>query len=172
MLVCPFGAAFGAQPTPAELQMEAAVQKHLGIYLAVRARREASERVVVEGDRLEVWFQRPLPRTQRAEVLCDGFRWLIRGRLKASTGVGALFAALPEIESVTLVFYELETKVEPKADGRYRQLRNAVPQARYRVSRSRAELVDPMVASKALRGAGCAGRGEALVDAFWVVPDG
>ncbi len=158
-------------PTLAERQMELAVQKHLSIYLTTRSRREASERVVLEGDRLEVWFMRPLPRSKRGDFLCDGFRWLIRGRLAGSTGIRALFAALPEIENVTLVFYELETKVEPDAQGHYTQLRNASARARYTVSRQRANMVDPVAAARALNGAGCAARGEALVDGFWAAPE-
>lgn len=159
-------------PTPAERQIEAAVHRHLSVFLTTRDRREESERVALDGDRLEVWFMRPLPRANRAEALCDGFRWIIRGRLAGSTGIQALFAALPEIESVTLVFYELETKVQPDAEGRYTQLREASARARYTVTRQRAGMVDPVAAARALEGDGCASRGEALVDGFWAAPEG
>lgn len=166
------GAASAAKPSPAEQQREAAVQEALGIYLTVPDRRESFERVRLDGDRLEVWFMRPMSRGKRAATLCEGFRWLVRGRLEASKGVGALFEALPEIESVTLVFYELETTVEPDREGRYTQKRGAVPRARYMLSRERAGLVQPAAAARALRGAGCTSRGEALVDGFWAAPEG
>ncbi len=165
------GFAHAATPTQAERQVEAAVQEALGVYLTVPERRESFEGVRLDGDRLEVWFLRPLSRGGRSAALCDGFRWLVRGRLQASTGIRALFAALPEIESVTLVFYDLETQVEPDREGRYTQKRSAAPQARYMLSRERAGLVQPAAAARALQGDTCAARGEALVDGFWAAPE-
>ncbi len=155
---------------PRELPEVAAVQEALGLYLALPDRREAGERVVVQGDRLEAWFLRPLPRDGRDAALCDGFRWLLGGRLEASPGVQALFEAMPGIETVTLVFYDLETRVEAAARGGYQQLRNAAPVARYTMSRSRAKLIRPADARAALAGSSCVTNGRSLVDAFWVAP--
>jgi hypothetical protein len=148
-------------------RLEALVNTHLGLFLMVPERRDAGERVVLRGGRLEIWFLRPIGRADRAHALCDGARWLLSGRLAATQGVGALFRAAPAVTEVTLVFYTVDTRVEPGGDGRYRQFRTAAPTARFRVGRDRASGIDPALARTQLTGDACAKRAERLLDEVW-----
>ncbi len=100
--------------------------------------------------------------------LCDGFRWLLVGRLADAPGVRSLFDQLPSVDEVTLVYYDLETRVEPDASGRYRQLRNAAPHARFTVSRASAARLNPQALEGQLQGPDCVALGRRLVDSVWV----
>lgn len=147
---------------------EEAVQSTLGIFLTTPDRREQHERVAVQSGRLEIWFLRPVRRQDGDRPVCDGLRWLLTGRLADVPGVRALFEQLPSVDDVTLVFYDLETTVQPDASGRYRQLRNAAPQARFSVSRASATQLNPKLLEAQLQGPGCVALGRRLVDSVWV----
>lgn len=164
LLLLPAAASAQEAPLPAD---EAAVQTHLGIYLTVPSRRDSGERVLRNQERLEIWFQRTLPDKRRDRILCEGFRWLLGGRLESSAGVRALFNALPGINEVVLVFYEVETGIEPQANGKYLQVRGAGPRARYAISRNKALQINPAAVGKALAGGNCVAAGERMVDTFW-----
>lgn len=158
-------------PASAQLSDEAAeevVQSTLGVYLTTPNRREQHERVVVQGGRLEIWFLRPVRRQDGDRPLCEGFRWLLTGRLAETPGVRALFEQLPSVDEVTLIYYDLETSVQPDASGRYRQLRNAAPHARFGITRASAGRLNPQVLEAQLAGPECAALGRRLVDTFWV----
>ncbi|MCA9545478.1 MAG: hypothetical protein KC613_13835 [Myxococcales bacterium] len=66
-----------------------------------------------------------------------------------------------------MVFYDVETAVEPDGQGRYRQRRSAAPQLRITLSRGRAEVLDPKQLRGTLSGARCAPMGARLVDEVW-----
>ncbi len=149
-------------------EVAAAIDRHLGLYLALPHRREKAEGVRVNGDRVELWFLRPVRRDDRDEAGCDAVRWLLRGRLARADGVIALFSELSDVKEVALVFYAAETRVEPDANGRYIQHRDASPQARVAISREKAAMLDPRGLAQALQGPGCAERGREMVDVFWV----
>ncbi len=146
------------------------VQTHLGLYVTTPDRREAGEQVNQEGDRREAWFLYPMPRARRADATCAGLRWLLTGRLAKSQGARALFAALPEVETVALVFYDVETSVRPDAKGRYRQTRKRVEHARFEITRQKAEILRPAVLKETLRGARCQMVGKSLVDLLRLAP--
>lgn len=156
-----------AQDEVSDVALEASVQRHLGLFLTTPDRREGHERVVAHGPRLEMWFLRPVTRKDRDEAVCDGFRWLLAGRLANAGGIRALLAELTAVDQVTLVFYDLETRVEPDARGRYRQIRNAAPHARFTISREKAALLRTEGLRGSLAGAQCEEVGRSLVDLFW-----
>lgn len=159
--------AAGSQKESPSDASERAIANHLGIFLTRPNRREEYERIERDGDRLEIWFLRPVPRGARETTWCDGFRWLLTGRLDGADGVGALFSAEPTLSEVSLVFYDIETAVTADARGWYTQSRKPVPLARFTVSRGRAAMLDSAVLRETLKGPGCAKLGTTLVDAFW-----
>ncbi|MEZ4463347.1 MAG: hypothetical protein R3F43_02205 [bacterium] len=143
------------------------MQRHLGLFVTTPDRREASERVVVKPGRLGLWFLRAVPADQREVAVCDGARWLLTGRLAGSTGAPALFAALPDVQDVTLVFYRLETRVQPDAEGRYTQTRSPIPEARFKVTRQKATQLDAAALRQTLTGARCASVAASVLDEVW-----
>ncbi|MCA9537343.1 MAG: hypothetical protein KC620_00560 [Myxococcales bacterium] len=165
--VCAQGAADVAADTNS---LESAVQAHLGVFLTTPALRDAAEGLRIQRDALEIWFLRPIEPKKRDAALCDGFRWLLLGRLAETHGVGALFAARSDLERVTLVFYDVETHVAPDRDGRYVQKRTPAPQARFTIGRGTAANLDPKVLEGTLRGPRCVTLGKSLVDLFWMKP--
>lgn len=155
-------------PARAQTPAEAAVAEHLGIFLALKDRRESHERITLEQGRLEIWFLRA-PETQatRARSICDGARWLLTGRLDKSTGAKALFAAQPDVQEITLVFYALETKVTPDRRGKYTQERSAAPMARFTIRRETAGQLNVESLRKTLKGARCPTLAETVLDSVW-----
>ncbi|MCA9525764.1 MAG: hypothetical protein KC549_05650 [Myxococcales bacterium] len=153
------------EPPPAD--EAAAVQRYLGLFVTTPDRREASERIVARQGRLEIWFLRSVPADQREQALCDGARWLLAGRLANSQGAPALFAALPDLQAVTLIFYRLETRVQPDADGRYQQQRDPIPEARFKIGREKASQLDAATLRKTLTGPRCASLGASVLDEVW-----
>lgn len=149
-------------------ELEAAVRKHLHIFLTLPDRRESGEGISLDDHgELEIRFLRTLPPKRRDALLCQGIRWLLLGRLEGADGVGGLFRALPEVESVALVFYELETRLTLDAQQVYVQARSATPRARIRVSREKGEALDPLVVERLLGPETCLANGRTLVDAVW-----
>jgi hypothetical protein len=157
-----------ARAAPSPEEAGEAVDRHLALFLALPDRREHDEGVRVFRDRLEIWFLRPVRRADRDDAACDAARWLLAGRLARADGIGALFAALPDVREVALVFYGVETHVEPDAKGRYTQQRNATPHARVTITRDKAALLDPKGVRALLQGPGCTDRAKDLLDVFWV----
>jgi hypothetical protein len=158
------GPALGA---PVGAQTEQAVRDGLGLYLSLADRRDEDERMVLRGGQLELWFLEPLA-DDRARRACDGLRWLMAGRLGNSMGARGVFAALPEVERLMLVFYRVQTEVAPDETGRYSQQRTAVPVAKFAVARAQAARLDPKVLRKTLHGARCLPVGRQLLDEVWV----
>jgi len=145
----------------------AAVQKHLGIYLTTGALRDPAERIEVQQTGVEIWFMRPVPPAEREVALCEGTRWLLTGRLAASAGARALFAERNELDRVTLVFFDLVTKVDRNRSGRYDQKRTPTPHARFTITRERAAQLDPASLDKTLTGARCSTLAGSLLDEVW-----
>ncbi len=162
--------ALSAPPADAapDRELLAAVQKHLGIYTALGAQRDPTERVVVQQQAVEVWFMRPIAPAEQDAAVCEGARWLLTGRLAASAGAGALFAARPDLKRVGLVFYELDTEVDRNRRGRYDQKRTATPHARFTITRERARQLDPAALEQTLTGTRCGSLAESLLDELWV----
>lgn len=162
------GAVVGAPGAHAQAPAEAAVGEHLGLFLALPDRRESHEKVTLTQERLEIWFLRA-PETQaaRARSICDGARWLLTGRLANSTGAKGLFAALPELQEITLIFYALDTKVSPDRDGKYVQSRSPQPTARFTIRRETASQLNLESLRKTLTGARCPTLAETVLDSVW-----
>ena len=153
---------------PGAARLEVVVQKALGIFLALPDRRERGEGLSLDDHgELEIRFQRSLPPTKRDAFLCQGIRWVLLGRLDKATGIGALFRSLPDVKSVVLVFYELETRLKADADGGYAQSRRAVPSARFRISREKALTLDPNAMERLLGPETCLSNGRNLLDLLW-----
>ncbi len=75
--------------------------------------------------------------------------------------------ALPQVQSVTLVFYELETTLQADAAGGYQQRRRAVPRARFRVGREKGAALDPVAVDMLLGPETCLSNGRNLLDLLW-----
>jgi hypothetical protein len=145
-----------------------AVQKQLGLFLTVPARRDAFERVERRPDgTLAIHLLRALPKGRREAVLCQGARWLLVGRQASSSGVATLFAALPEITAVELVFYGVDTEVSPGPDGRYEQKRRERPVARFRISREQGDGLSRSRVDAELAPGRCLDAARALLDELW-----
>lgn len=147
---------------------EAAVQRHLGIFLTPPEFRDPAERVEVRRDEAEIWFLRPISAEKRDEALCEGARWLLVGRLDAADGIGQVFRARDALDRVTLVFFDVETDVDLDRNGRYVQKRNPAPHAKFTVSRKRAAALDPLALDRALSGRGCVESAREVLDTLWV----
>ncbi len=157
-----------AQAAPEPAVLEAAVRKHLHIFVTLPERRESGEGLSIDDHgELEIRFLRTLPTARRDAAVCQGIRWLLLGRLAGADGIGALFRALPEIQSVALVFYELETRLAVDAEQGYVQSRSANPVARIRIGREKGEALDPVVVDRLLGPETCLSNGRTLVDAIW-----
>ena len=153
---------------PESSEFDALVHRHLGLFLARADRREAFEGVALDGAAtLRIRFLRTLPLARRDEILCDGLRWLLVGRLAQGGGASALFASAPEVAALTLEFYELSTTVTPDAKGKYQQTRAAEPRARFRVSRETAGRLDTAMLPEVLKGKDCLVDGAPLIDELW-----
>jgi hypothetical protein len=153
---------------PDAADLEAAVRKHLHIFITLPDRRESGEGVSLDDHgELEIRYLRTLPASRRDAALCQGIRWLLLGRLAGAGGIGALFRALPEVQSVVLVYYELETRLALDAEQRYVQTRSASPRARIRIGREKGETLDPAVVDRLLGPETCLSNGRTLVDALW-----
>ncbi|MFN3200121.1 MAG: hypothetical protein ACE366_17115 [Bradymonadia bacterium] len=148
-----------------------AVTKHLGIFLTTPERREGFERIELKGDRLEIWFMRPVTKNNRDTLGCDGLKWLLMGRLAIAGGVKPLLDDLRMVNEVTLIFYDVQTHVKPDRKGNYSQERAPQPHGRFTISRSRAALIDAKNLAGTLRGRNCTRVGQSLVDSFWVRPE-
>lgn len=166
-------AALAVGPEPAQAAPDrariitAAVQQHLGLYVTTPQLRDAGERVVVQRDAVEAWFLRPISPRERDTALCEGARWLLTGRMEASLGAKAFFAARSGVDQLTLVFYDVETALQLDRKGRYVQRRTARPEARFTISRARAGQLDPKALEQTLRGARCSSVARSLLDTLW-----
>ena len=151
-------------------EMARAIERALGIFIVHEERREVIEGVVVRGSEAEVWYLRPLEVSQE-KAKCDAYRWLLLGRLSDATGVGPVFEAYPGLEQVTLVFYDVETKVRGDGRGGYRQSRSAVRHLEVTLSRERSRVLDPKGLRRALGGEGgeCVEAGQSLVNRYWYI---
>lgn len=157
-----------AAPAAAQAPLAPAIQQHLGIFLALPDRREGFEKIVFEQGRAEIWFLRsPMTRKARDVAVCEGARWLLTGRLEATGGAKALFAARPDVDEITLVFYALETRVTPDRNGKYTQDRDARPTARFTITRDTASQLNVKSLKSTLRGARCAALAERVLDSLW-----
>jgi len=146
----------------------AAVEKHLGLFLTVPARREQFERVERHADgTLGIHMLRALPAERREAVLCQGARWLLLGRQVSVGGIAALFAALPDTPAVELTFFGVDTEVAPGSDGRYVQSRRERPIARLRVTREQGEELDKTRVVVALAPGRCLDSARTLLDELW-----
>jgi len=154
--------------TPAVSQAGRQVQKHLGLYVTRPERRDEGEQVYVRREKLEAWLLRPITVKEVEMAVCDGARWLLNGRLRASLGVGQLFKARPDTTEFSLIFYDVKTRVDPDRDGRYRQRRSVEPQARFTISRERIGQLDVQALEQALAGADCAKTARVVLDEVWV----
>lgn len=150
--------------------MAKAIEEALGVFIVHPERREALEGVVIKGKRAEVWFLRPLKVSIEA-ARCDAFRWLLTGRLAGASGIGPVFKAWPELEQVTLVFYAVETEVNPDGRGGYSQRRGAVRHLEVTLSRERSLSLDHGRLRRTLAGDydACVKAGQQLVDHFWAI---
>jgi len=144
------------------------VQAHLGLYVTRLDRRDEGEQVYVRRERLEAWLLRPISAESVEKALCEGASWLLTGRLRASRGVGPLFEARPETETMSLIFYDVKTRVDPDRDGRYRQRRAIEPQARFSVDRARFSQLDAANLETQLRGADCVRNARVILNEMWV----
>ncbi|MCB9552124.1 MAG: hypothetical protein H6705_09635 [Myxococcales bacterium] len=147
---------------------EAAVQRHLGIFLTTPEFRDPAERVEVRRDEAEIWFLRPVTGDERDAALCEGARWLLVGRLDAADGIGQVFRARDALDRVTLVFFDVETDVDLDRNGRYLQKRNPTPHAKFTVSRKRVAALDPLALDRALSGSDCVQSAREVLDTLWV----
>lgn len=160
-----FLAAPAAQAQPAA---EALIGEHLGIFLALPDRRDSHERIEIQQDRVEIWFLRaPETKATRARAICDGARWLLTGRLENAKGARALFDARPEVQTITLIFYAVETSVTPDRKGKYEQSRTARPTARFTIRRETARQLNVESLRKTLTGARCPSLAETVLDSLW-----
>jgi hypothetical protein len=153
-------------PTVSEAGQQ--VQKHLGLYLTRPDRRDDGEQVYVRREKLEAWLLRSITAKEVEKAVCDGARWLLKGRLRASLGMGRLFESRPKTTEFSLIFYDVKTRVDPDRDGRYRQRRSVEPQARFTISRERFGQLDVESLEKALTGADCAKTARVVLDEVWV----
>ena len=129
---------------------------------------EIGEQVYLRQRQLEAWLMKPLTAKTVEAAVCQGARWLLTGRLKASQGAGALFAARADVSQVTLVFYGVETRVDPDRSGRYRQRRTVEPHARFTVSRERAQQLSLDALTAQLEGPDCGQAARVVLDEVWV----
>lgn len=151
-------------------EMADALEAALDAYLIHKPKREALEGVIVKGRRAELWFLRNLD-VNVEDAKCDALRWLLLGRFKTSKGVRAVFEAYPELETVALVFYRVETRVRVGARGEYVQDRTAVRTLEVSIDREKGSKLNRKILEPALRknrGA-CIDAGEAAVDHHWYI---
>lgn len=148
-------------------EVEAAVAKGLGVYSTVAPRRDLDETISLDRGRLEIRFLDSLSGARRDAGLCNGLRWLLVGRLAAGGGAKTVFAALPEVDEIALVFYAVSTRVEPDRAGRYTQQREVLPRARFVIRRETAARLDAAILTQTLVGARCVSVGRGLVDELW-----
>ncbi len=148
----------------------ASIESALDVYLVHKPKREALEGVIVQRGRAEVWFLRNLDVNQQ-DAKCDALRWLLLGRFQTSKGVRAAFEANPEMETVALVFYRVETRVRVGARGEYVQDRTAVRTLEVSIDRTKGKVLNRKLLEAALRGNRdtCIAKGEAAVDHHWYI---
>jgi hypothetical protein len=146
------------------------IEEGLGVYLIHPDKREALERVLVSGGRAEVWFLRTLE-VNSEDAKCDALRWLLLGRLNTSDGARSIFERYPDVETIALVFYTVETRVRVTARGEYEQSRTAVRTLEVSVDRARGLALNRKTLEPALRASrtSCIAVGEESVDYHWYI---
>lgn len=146
------------------------IEASLDVYLVHKPKREALEGVLIKGRRAEVWFLRNLD-VNSTDAKCDALRWLLLGRFATSRGVRPVFEAHPELETVALVFYRVETRVRVGARGEYVQDRTAVRTLEVSIDREKGLKLNRKLLEPTLRGDrdACIVAGEKAVDHHWYV---
>ncbi len=163
----------GGEPGVVEEEREKDVAQEIAdltdIYLTHRKRRDPLEQIVVDGGRAEIWFLHGLKggaeQVQRAR--CDGFRWLLFGRLTRSKGVFEIFRRFPSIQEVRLNLFTIGTRIEPDGRRGYRQARRANAKMEITITRDTAASLDAVEQRKRLQGPTCVVAGEGIVDKTW-----
>ena len=92
--------------------------------------------------------------------------------MKKSEGAKAVFADLPNIQELSLIFYRIQTQVTPDLKGHYIQQRTAKPVARFSLSRAKSYDLDPKRAIAFLKKPPeCIHNARGLLDELWVSTD-
>ena len=134
---------------------EKLVQEKLGIFVVVPKWRDASSEIKVVGGQLQIAVRRRVERNERKAAICLGARWLLTGRLEETQGALAVFRTEPDLNSIRLTFYDVKTSVEPDRQRGYRQSRTIIQQARFLITKDRAQKLDRTVLRKNLKGETC-----------------
>ena len=168
------GLSIQAQAQEAQRQQEQSnrdnkILQPLDLFLTSPEYRDRDEGVRWSADgRAELWFLESLEYGDLDRKVCEGVRWLLSGRLARSKGVLAAFNALPNLNEVTLIFYRVQTKVDPGLYGKYEQSRVPISVSRFTVSREGATQLNAKIVNQHLKGPGCIERARLFLTDLWI----
>jgi hypothetical protein len=158
-----------AQPQQDQSNRDKKILQPLDLFLTSPEYRDRDEGVKWSADgRAELWFLESLEYGELDRKVCEGVRWLISGRLARSKGVIAAFNDVPMLKEVTLIFYRIQTKVDPGLYGKYEQSRVPISVARFSISRENAKQLNADVVNQQLDGPGCIERARLFLTDLWI----
>ena len=123
------------------------------------------------GGQLQIAVRKRVARNERKTAICLGARWLLTGRLEETQGALAVFRTEPDLNSIRLTFYDVKTSVEPDRKRGYRQSRTIIQQARFLITKDRAQRLDRAVLRKNLKGETCTRIARKVLSETWILGD-
>jgi hypothetical protein len=155
-----------AQNVSVEIQQQ--IIEALDIYLTPPKFRDIDEQVRMSNHQIEIWMLDSLEQGLVDQKLCLGSRWLLKGRLKRSKGLQAIFEQNPSVNEVSLIFYRVKTRVNPDLSGAYQQKRSAVAVARLTMSRNRIYALNLESLDQQLKSDQCLPVVKRFLEDFWI----
>ena len=151
--------------------LEVLVQKKLGIFVVKPSLRDESAYIREVNGQLRIAVRKRVPRAERKKILCLGARWLLTGRLEETPGALSIFRNRSELTSIRLTFFDVKTSVEPNRERGYRQNRKVIEQARFIISKDRAQRLNRSVLRRNLQGDTCTRIARKILNDVWIVGD-
>jgi len=159
-----------AKPSSNDVQSETLVELNLGIYSTLARLRDSHERSFIKGQTLEIWYRKDLRKlsvAERSKFLCSSVKWLIIGRRAASKGLNQLFKSAPQLETVKMVTYDLDTSVALDKAGKYDQRRKVKPLLIISMTKEKLSQIDASKVKLSLERDRCDSSAKRIVSKFW-----
>jgi hypothetical protein len=157
-----------AAPNTQPNTVKVSIENHLSPHLSNPERRDQNEGIKVGEYQAEIWRYESFERGDLERKLCLAVRSLIFGRVLSNKGVKSIFNRHSSLREISLIFYRLETSVNPDLYGSYKQTQQTQITARLTLQRDRLFHLNLKLLDQSLKGAPCVTRAKEILSDVWI----
>ncbi|MCB0271977.1 MAG: hypothetical protein KDD46_03055 [Bdellovibrionales bacterium] len=88
------------------------IQDHFNIFIINKDRRTPADRTIIREEKGKntavMYYWRNLDKRNPADVVCDGYTWILKGRTRYGKGAKQAFAKFDKIDAIELHFFDLQ----------------------------------------------------------------